>query len=190
MSDWESMILRHEGTGADLALSEVSILGAFYEDKRDLSRVLTAFEEDLARTERDLDTATSSMDRFQRQLRDQTRALQSLVDEIKEVLVSGMSWNMNDWDDLVNAFSRFDGLDLDQPRREWRAEVEVTVLMSLSGDAPGDIDENQIADLVGQHFGKGDIDINLMFTDGHDDVDANDQNILGYDISVDVDFDD
>lgn len=151
-------------------------------NERSLATLLTNLEVDRDRYKEDFEEMI-------RRHRDQTRALQSLVDEIKEVLASGMSWNMNDWDDLVNAFSRFDGLDLDQPRREWRAEVEVTVLMSLSGDAPGDIDENQIADLVGQHFGKGDIDIDLMFTDGHDDVDANDQNILGYDLSVDVEFD-
>lgn len=192
MTDWNKFMVRHAGTGTEFAVNEARLVAVDElgkdSESGDLYNILSAFEDDLARTERDLDSASDAMDRFHRLFKDQTKAVQSLVDEIKEMLVEGGSWRIDDWDDLFNAFGRIDGLDLEKPRREWSAEVEVTVTMSLSGDANSDLDEYQIADMIRDHFGMGDITIDLEFET--DDVSADDSNVENYDLDVSVDFND
>ena len=183
MTDWNKFMVRHAGTGTEFAVNEAKLVAGddSFIESVDLFNVLSS-------SERDLDSASDAMDRFHRLFKDQTKAVQSLVDEIKEMLVSGASWCIEDWDDLVRAFGRIDGVDLEKPRREWSAEVEVTVTMSLAGEANGDLDEDDIADMIQDHFGVGNIDIDLEFS--NNDVSADDSNVESYGLDVSVNFDD
>lgn len=188
MTDWNEFMVRHDGTGTEFLVNEARLVADDDSGSSDLFKVLSAYEDDLTRTERDLASTSDAMDRFHRLFKDQTKAVQSLVDEIKEMLVEGGSWSIDDWEDLFNAFGRIDGVDLEKPRREWSAEVEVTVTMSLSGEANSDMDEYQIADMIRDYFGVGDISIALEFANS--DVSADDSNVESYDIDVSVDFND
>lgn len=182
MSDWKSMIVRHEGTDTEFSLGEAVILGAFYEDKRDLPRVLTAFEEDLSRTERDLDELS-------RRHREEHAVVQKFLNKVKAKLADNDALVIEDWDDFNSEFGDFDGFDLDRPRRDWSANVKLTVILSVSGESDVNLDEDDIDSLICDSIGFGDIRVSASFC--HDNCETTDSAVEDYDIdSVEVEFND
>lgn len=91
----------------------------------------------------DLDSAEKSRERTFGMLTDLRQAVQHIVDEIRDVVAGGDSWNMHDWDDFENAFSALDkfGIDVERPRTEFTATVTVTATFEVSGYTLGDIDD-------------------------------------------------
>lgn len=149
---------------------------------RPLAELLTNLEVDRDRYKRDLDELS-------RRHREEHAVVQRFIDTVKEKIAEGESFLIEDWDDFDSEFDEFDGFDLDRPRRDWSADVSLSVTLSVSGEADTNLDEDDIASLIRANIGFGDIDVSISFS--HDDCEATENDVEDYDVdSVDVTFDD
>ena len=178
MTDWNKFMVRHAGTGTEFAVNEARLVASDDSESSDLYNVLSTFEIDVQAAE----------DRLRRH-RDEHAVVQKFIDKIKGKLAEGDQFIIDDWDDFEDAFDGFDGFDLDRPRREWSAEVKLTVKVSVSGESDIDLDEDDIESLICDELGFRDIDVSVSFS--YDNCEADDSTVEDYDVdSVDVTFND
>lgn len=151
-------------------------------NERPLAETLTNLEADRDRYKRDLDELS-------RRHREEHAVVQAFLDKVKGLIVDGDKLVIEDWVDFDRQFVDFDGFDLDRPRREWSAEVKLSVTLLVAGETDATLDEDDIESHIRDSIGFGDIDVNLSFNQG--DCVADDSSVEDYDIdSVDVTFND
>ena len=156
-------------------------------DERPLAESLTNLEVDRDRYKRDLDRVQQDFDELSRRHREEHAVVQQFIDTIKEKLAEGNQFIIDDWDDFDDAFDGFDGFDLDRPRRDWSADVKLTVKVSVAGDSDLNLDEDDIKSLILDDIAVSDIDVSVSFS--YDDCEATDSSVDDYDVdSVCVEF--
>ena len=187
MTDWNEFLVRHAGTHTEFAVNEARLVAVDDREHSDLYRVLSTFEDDLARTERNLDRVQQDFDELSRRHREEHAVVQEFIDGVKSLLEDNDSLAIEDWDDFERVFSEFDGFDLDRPRRDWSADVKLTVKMSVSGEADTNLDEDDIESLIRDNIGFSEIDVSVSFS--YDSCEAGDSDVDDCDVdSVCVEF--
>ena len=185
MTDWNEFVVRHDGTDTEFLVREARLVGPHEGESSDLIDTLSVMERELARAESDLDRADVVLERRAAE----HAAVQTFIDKVKSLLEDNDCLVIEDWDDFDKEFSEFDGFDLDRPRRDWSADVELTVKVSVSGEADTNLDEDDIASIIRDNIGFGEIGVSVSFS--YDNCEGGDSDVEDYDVdSVDVTFDD
>ena len=188
MTDWNEFVVRHAGTHTEFAVNEARLVAGADREHSDLYRVLSAFEDDLARTERNLDRVQQDFDELSRRHREEHAVVQQFIDFVKERLAEGSSVTIESWADFDEVFEDFDGFDLERPRRDWSADVTLSVKVTLKGSAWHTWDEDDIAGSIKESL---DHDVSVNLRVDVEEVGGDDSSVDDWDVeSVDVTFDD
>lgn len=188
MTDWNEFLVRHAGTHTEFAVNEARLVAGADREHSDLYNVLSTFEDDLARTERNLDRVQQDFDELARRHREEHAVVQKFIDFVKERLAEGDSVVIESWADFDEVFEHFDGFDLERPRRDWTATVTIKAEVTLRGSAWATWDEDDIAESITESYSH-DVDVRLRVD--MDEVSGDDSYVEDWDIAnVDVTFND
>lgn len=150
-------------------------------NERPLAETLTNLEVDRDRYKRDFDELDSRH-------REEHAVVQAFIDFVKERLAENSSVEIESWADFDEVFEGFDGFDLERPRRDWSANVTMSVKVTLKGSAWTTWDEDDIAGSIKESYLHN---VSAKLRVDAEEVGGDDSSVDDWDIeSVDVTFDD
>lgn len=174
--------------GTDTAVNVCVLVDEHGGNERPLAVLLDNLEFDRNRYQNDRNRVQQDFDELSRRHREEHAVVQKHIDFVKEQIAKGSSVTIESWADFDEVFEDFDGFDLERPRRDWTADVTLSVKVTLSGSAWVTWDEDDIAGLIKESYNHN-VSVNLRVDEaevGGDDSSVNDWDIK----SVDVTFDD